>query len=484
MNLHSNFQTSEMISKTIFFCKKEKIVKINSLSPLNTILFLKNKANINPMYLIENYKINYDYLKLFLRISVYLNERFSMNSTEITYYFTIWCYKNIIENDKKNCFSIIESTKYSCDYFYSLINSKYVQQNENHFMNIIIKDFIWIIGNTINHSSNPFYFHLTYLLIKMKMKNINFYPQIIKTININLLKQVKELKEKSVSCNVINNLIMIYNIVSLTKPRSKFIEKIQILSHIREFINFILGDPIIFSQKAYKYTYTQSNNDRYDFKIILEMLFDILFDIDINCFVDLFFYNSSKCKNNSDQYDIESSDFTKDNNNLEKYLNEQSLSIFFYMDLEYFYCAKEKLDDNHKKICNKIEANKQTEKNFDTKDTIKFPYTSYTQYFLSKFVTIYIILKKELRNKTDDPTKSDNQCFKDLGSDYICKINLLEKLINVLIRDMKKIIIEYEYLLNLRTLQIDRNKITKNNKTTNKNENDICRKLNFYYTYK
>jgi hypothetical protein len=153
------------------------------------------------------------------------------------------------------------------------------------------------------------------------------------------------------------------------------------------------------------------------------------------------------------------------------------------MDLKYFYCAKEKLDDTHKKIFNKIEANKLLEKKFDTKDSIKFLYPSYTQYFLSKFVATYIILKKELNSKSNDFTKQDILTNKNDSSelDHInFKLNILEKLINVLIRDMKKIIIEYECLLNFRTLQIDRNKITKNYKANNKIESDFCCKYIFF----
>lgn len=408
----------------------------------------------------------------------------------------IWSYKNIILNDKKNCTSIIESTKYSCDYFYSLINSKYVKQNDNDFIKKIIKDFIWIINNTIDQSSNPFYFHLIYLLIRMKVKIIEFYCQIIDAINSQLLKQIRQKKEKYISCNLINYLIMIYNIISLTKYKNNYINKLHIMNPIRQFIDLLLKDSMIFSQKAYKYTYNQSNNDKYEYKILLEMVLDILFNVDINCFINLFFY---KKNNNLDddffqlmkKTDKNSKDISVNTNEsiyvnredvLERYLNEQRLSIFFYMDLEYFYCAKEKLDETHKRICKKIEENKCTEKEFEIKDSIKFIYPSYTQFFLSKYVAVYIILKKELKTKTNDNIRLDSISNKNLilEIDHInSRLKTLEKLIDVLIRDMKKIITEYECLLNLRALNIDRSKIIKNFKSSNNVENDIFCKYIF-----
>jgi hypothetical protein len=424
----------------------------------------------------------------------------------------------------KNSVQIIESTKYSSDYFFSLLTSKFLDDEDNSLSYKITIDFIWIINNTINHYSNPFYFLLISFLIRKKIKINNIYNVIFETINWNLISKdignltfMKDNKNKRNKCslnNIINYTILIYNIVSYSKPNSKFIHKIKILDSINEFLKYLINDPIIFSQIAYKYTYTEANNDKYDFKILLDMLFDILFELNINIFDELFFYklenslkNQIKKINNfsinstdnlfeisekdSFKSDLNSKNLIKQNsnfpnedkNNLLEKENGKKYSIFFYLDIIYFYSNfdDKNNDDIYNKICKKIEFNKNYEKDLEMKEKIKFVYSSFTQYFLSKFVAIYILFKKEINNIKAKHEQNSDLKLKNIKKyetqlEYFnFRIVFLEKIINVLIIDMKKIFNDHEKLLNLFILHKNRSKFSSNTKNnSNRIEYDIC----------
>jgi len=492
--------------------------RIRELSPKNILKYLKNKADLDFRFITENYRLNYEYLKLFLKISVYINEMFSLLSSEFIYFLVIWCYKNIILYDKKNYLTIIESTKYSCDYFFSLLTSKFVKMENGKFNDRIISDFIWIINNTINQSSNPFYFLLISYLIKKKINVKKFYFHVFKSINSLLIKPEYENREKFTLNNTINYTILIYNIISISNPRNIYLKKMKIFTVINEFLDYLIEDPIIFSQKAYKYTYTEANNNKHDFKILLEMVLDIFLDIDINSFRDLFFYNKEiKKLSNKDKYEKEFScsdqDFDSEvkfnidssDKNLEIGLNQKEIcfqqnihdenihSIFYYLDKIYFFSENEKIDnDIHNRIKIKIESNKKFQKGIETRDSIKFLYNSYTQYFLSKFISIYIIFKKEINNLMLKQSSSNNKqklLNDDVDKDYDyfnSRISSLKILINILIQDMREIIKKYECLLNLRTFDNERNKTPKpssNSIHNNKLENEIGGKSSFYFNF-
>lgn len=546
--------------------------RIKELTSKNIIKYLKSKyiSSLDFRYITNNYKINFEFFKIFLKIATYINETFSLDWTEVVYYFVIWCYKYIIFYDRQLSHEVLESKRYSCDFFFSLFISEYLACQSTSFIDAITKDFQWIINYTIYNISDPFYFNLLCFMTKRKINFQNFfYKKVFKTINAALLNFKYDNNNsignlKHVYNNIINYTVMIFNIISGSKARSTFISKINVIYEIKEFILFLLDMPLIYSQKAYKTTFIEGSGDALTFKTLLEMIFDILFDFENNIFQDIFYLNFlqnqaslAKIKNkniiinnnNTSYYLFENprrgssksqqaasldileeekksealeepqgirlknktfsdlnvianesinnnnnNNYSKLNNDPVTELNNQQLirknslddninikktgnsninghSIFFYLDLIYVFANQEKNDELYKKLKEKIDQANKLDKETDNREKVKFVYPSLTQYFLSKFVVIYSLTKKEKLhycNSANLPGAKMNH----LNKDYINenqeilnrKLAYLERFINVLISDMKLIIEKYEIMLNLITINNDRTKFSKNPK--------------------
>ena len=415
----------------------------------------------------ENYKINHEYFKLFLKISVYINERFSLLWTDFIYFKVIWIYKYLILHNKNHNI-ILESSKFSCDYFFSLITSKSVKFQSNNFLDMICKDFEWLINNTIHTLWNPFYFMLITCLVQSKEDYLNFYEKIFLVINKNIINLPEEKFNKFTLSNTVNYIIMLFNLSSISRRKNKMLKLPQFKKIVEEFIIFLREKPFIFSQKAYKYPYSDKNSDKNHFKIILDMIYEILLDIDINLFYEIFSLKFLKGNNFNNKINI-----GNDQKNLNDYNNSESIefkgilqesenSIFFYMDIIYVICKPDKNNEKQKIIFERIEKNKKYDKDLESRDTIRFIFPLYTQYFLAKSLVIYMYSKKKEMCKPECSIFGEN------------KRKILKNIISVLLGDYKGIMANHQTIMQVYSLHLDRTKISSSSKYINKQlENDL-----------
>jgi hypothetical protein len=337
--------------------------------------------------------------------------------------------------------------------------------------------------------------------LQKKLNLSNFYENIFiclhKEILYEQIDQNKESKNSNLQIiiysskillkNFVNYLTMSFNIISERKYKSNFFERKKIIENFKIFFILAKYNPVIFSQKAYNHSYDYSSKRNSNFKILMEMIVDILLDIDVKILKEIFYYNLNK--GDKDKYNkkfkqinnnlIEEKITLNNNNiNIDKDKNDHNSedkiqlnkkrSIFFYMDLIYKFQTSD-LDERLKYFSELFDASKKCDKDLESMliQSTKFTFPSYTLFFLTKFVMIYIFYKDEKKNYEKLYSKDNRFTFggkygnideSNINEYYINKLKNVEYFIEILIEDMKIIIEKYEKMLNLFSLQSDRTK--------------------------
>jgi hypothetical protein len=379
--------------------------------------------------------------------------------------------------------------------------------------------------NLVNFYENIFLCLNQEILNEKINQNLNLESQ-----NFNL--QIKNFSSKILLNNFVNHLIMFFNIISERKLKSNFFERKKIIENIKNFFSQAKFYPIIFSQKAFDHSYELPNSS--NLKILMEMIVDILLDVDVKMLKEIFYYynyNKDKNKDNYIDNDLDNQRYkinnnfideknkikeinigenlfkeninknNRDNNKREKNQFNTKRSIFYYMDLIYKFKTSDFVDEKHKYFSELFEINKKYDKDLDSMSIQSkiFYFPSYTLFFLTKFVMIYIFYKEEKKNyeniycKHNRVTFGENKKNKEeclIVQFYTNKLENLEYFIDILMIDLKIIITKYEKMLNFISLQNDRTKNLDQSMQINNTENNestgnfiIINKSIFIFSY-